>query len=114
MTILGIYILVSLGFVALAMAEFAFMLLLNRRMSLSTNAKTNMGIRKKGSKGCLAKMKSKVQVKSNISHLKSVVEQRVQIPPAHIIDLVAFWVHFIAFLVFNLMYWGADIIKRMV
>ena len=115
MTILGIYILVSLGFVALAMAEFAFILLLNRRMSVSTNANKDLGIRKKEKKGYPAKMRSKVKVNTNMNKApKSVANQGVQIPPSHIIDVAAFCVHFVAFLVFNVMYWGTDTIKKMI
>ena len=84
-------------------------------MSLNTNAKKDLGSRKKEEKGYFVKMKSKVKVKTNINrHLKSVAKQGVQTPPTHIIDLVAFCVHFVAFVVFNVMYWRTDTIKNMV
>ena len=88
MTILGTYILVSLAFVAFAMVEFAFIVLLKRRATMHQNEQKvvdvnpmHNGVRKDG-KPCLGA------------------------PPIHIIDVTAFFMHFVAYLIFNIWYWN--------
>ena len=87
MTILGTYILVSLAFVAFAMVEFAFIITLHRRTKMHQNEQKvaemypiNNGARK-DDKPC------------------------VGAPPIHIIDMTAFFMHFAAYLIFNIWYW---------
>ena len=88
MTILGTYILVSLAFVAFAMVEFAFIIMLNRRATMHQHEQKVAemypiynGACKDG-KPC------------------------VGVPLIHIIDITAFFLHFVAYLIFNIWYWN--------
>ena len=90
MTILGTYILVSLAFVALAMVEFAIIIMVKRRAPLHQNEQKVAEMNpmhneaRKDGKPCLGT------------------------PPIHIIDIAAFFMHFAAFLIFNISYWNVN------
>ena len=88
MTILGTYILVSLAFVAFAMVEFAFIITLNRRAKINQNERqiAEMYPMQNGARKDDAPC--------------------VGAPPIHIIDITAFFMHFVAYLNFNIWYWN--------
>ena len=107
MTILGIYILVSLGFVAIALVEFAIILFLKRRAEFINDAPKDLNLNQKKNKKKMKMLKSKV-VDSEIC--KEVRKNNPQLnlaaSKAHVIDMVAICVHFVAFLMFNIYYWN--------
>ena len=107
MTILGTYILVSLGFVAVALVEFAFILFLKRRTEFINDAKKDLDQTQKKSRKKLRMLKSKVaaskvcnEVRKNDSQTNSGLSK------VHVIDMAAICVHFVAFLMFNVYYWS--------
>ena len=106
MTILGTYILVSLGFVAIAMIEFAFILLLNRRAMVKVNAEGHEDLMKSSRKN-VNFFGSKSKLNSILNGIWNDFEKpHVSAPKSHILDLVAFSLHFVSFLIFNTFYWN--------
>ena len=107
MTILGTYILVSLGFVAITMIEFAFILLLKRRVSLENIAGEDLGLTK--SKKMLSMLKVKTKTYPTlIDNFEEKGKQKAFATPSksNLLDLVAFCLHSSAFLIFNALYWN--------
>ena len=107
MNILGMYILVSLGFVAGAMIEFAFVILLNRRTMLKMNDKQDSNRVEKNSKKqrITLKLKTKVTAINNVN-LKDGSKTQASALPLHKLDLIAFCAHSAAYVVFNTWYWN--------
>ena len=107
MTILGTYILVSLAFVSIAMMEFAFIILLNRRTMMKINTQEDKEKAKRKVKKSFRMANTKRKLKANHDKTsKQGGKISVSVPPVHIVDFVAFWIHFSAFLLFNLFYWN--------
>ena len=106
MNILGMYILVSLGFVACAMIEFAFVLLLNRRAMLKMNDKQDSSRVENNSKKHLKKLKLKTKVIAiHNGNLKGGCKTQASTLPLHKFDLIAFCAHSAAYVIFNTWYW---------
>ena len=105
MTILGTYILVSLGFVAIAMIEFAFILLLKRRVNLEKSAEEGLSLTR--SKKMLSMLKVKTKTYPTlIDNFEEKGKQKPFVTPINLLDLVAFCLHSSAFLIFNALYWN--------
>ena len=90
MTILGTYILVSLAFVAFAMVEFAFIIMLNRRATMHQHEQKVAEMYPIYNGAC----------KDD--------KPRVGVPSIPIIDITAFMLHFVAYLIFNIWYWNQN------
>ena len=103
MTILGTYILVSLGFVAVAMIEFAVILLLNRKTTPAISQEKGLDRTKNDLKMFQSKTKINTILDENIKNTK---KQNGAVPPVHVLDLIAFCVHSSAYLIFNTLYWN--------
>ena len=103
MTILGTYILVSLGFVSVAMIEFAVILLLNRKTTPVISQEKGLDRTKNDLKMFHSKTKIDTILGGNIKNTK---KQNIAIPPVHVLDLIAFCVHSSAYLIFNTLYWN--------
>ena len=104
MTILGTYILVSLAFVAFAMVEFAFIIMLNRKVTTKQNEQKVVELHNDKRKKQLRTSKYKVKVQPTRNEARKDGKSCVRVPPIHIIDLTAFFLHFVAFLIFNICY----------
>ena len=105
MTILGTYILVSLGFVAIAIIEFAFILLLKRRGSSEKIAEEDLGLTKNKKMLSMLKVKTKTYP-TLIDNIEEKGKQKTFATPINLLDLVAFCLHSSAFLIFNALYWN--------
>ena len=105
LNILGEYLLVSLGFVVAAMAEFALVILLNRRSKLktdSTDPKNSTEVKNSGiihvSRFCPdTEMKKPMKLGK---------KSQWNMPSIYVVDFIAFWLHFSAFLLYNTVYWA--------
>ena len=103
MTILGTYILVSLGFVAVAMIEFAVILLLTRKTTPTIRQEKGLD----RTKNNLTMLQSKTKINTILDgNIKNTKKPNVAIPPVHVLDLIAFCVHSSAYLIFNTLYWN--------
>ena len=103
MTILGIYILVSLGFVAIALVEFAIILFLKRRTEFINDAAKDLDLVQTKNMKKMRMRTSKVvcrEVQKNDPQLNLTALK------VHVSDMVAICVHFVAFLMFNIYYWN--------
>ena len=107
MTILGTYILVSLGFVACAIIEFAFVLMLKRRNQSEMTIKEDIDLVKtKGQKHLkLFPPRSKINGILNVSNNEA-CKENAKASSVNRFDLAAFCLHLAAFLMFNAMYWN--------
>ena len=92
-----------LGFVVIAMLEFALIILINRRATIQKNSKNDTTRERKSAKS----MNSVTKVRP-FSTLEKKQEKEIKfvVPPIHVIDLVFFWVHLSSFLIFNIIYWN--------
>ena len=106
MTILGTYILVSFAFVAFAMVEFAFVIMLNRKLTMNQNEPKVVEMNKKKRKTQFRTSNFKGKVNPTRNKVRKDGKQCMGVPPIHIIDLTAFFMHFVAFLIFNIWYWN--------
>ena len=87
------------------MIEFAIIVLLSQRITMKNNSKKNLGKKNKNTKKTIVDSNTKVILgweKMKIENKRF----KLMIPPIHVIDFAAFWVHFLSFLVFNIMYWS--------
>ena len=105
MTILGTYILVSLGFVAIAMIEFAFILLLKRRVNLEKNAEDDLCLTRNNKMMSMLKVQTKTYP-TLIENFEENGKRPAFATPINLLDLVAFCLHSAAFLIFNALYWN--------
>ena len=107
MTILGMYILVSLGFVAIALIEFAFILFLKRRTEFIHDAPKDLNLAQTKNKKNMRMLTSKVVASTVCREVQKNDPQRdLAVSKVHVIDMVAICVHFVAFLMFNIYYWN--------
>ena len=115
---------VSLVFVVFALIEFALILVLNRRQAIKSNSGQSGTTPKKENGIPLTAEKlfrrvaplTVVEEKENVrletanaiadgSRMTTELGKSVfVIPPIHVIDFIAFWVHFSCFMLFNLIY----------
>ena len=113
MNILGQYLLVSLGFVVAAVIEFAFVDHLNRVADLKRKF-TKENSASKNTKDAilsltkLEKANSKVKpAQKNEAKKKSIFI--LVLSSIRLFDFVAFLLHFLAFLAFNIVYWNQNL-----
>ena len=112
MNALGLYLIVSLGFVVTALLEFALVIFIHRRMLLNKSGdnKVTTGKNEKRNKSrntkIIGPMKSKM-IPSISASIKSIETNRdiKALPLISHIDLIAFGLHFLSFLIFNIVYW---------
>ena len=116
MNALGLYLLVSLVFVILALVEFAFVALLSRVANPDenkihddkTDKKTNEDIEKAVPKEAPNRQGSFVNVW--MKELEKVQYQKKfkpfsNMPPIHVVDVISFFLFTFLFVVFNIIYW---------
>ena len=116
MNALGLYLLVSLVFVILALVEFAFVALLSRVANPDENKinddktdyKTNEDIQNPERKEAPNRQGSFVNVW--IKGLEKVQYQKKfkpfsNMPPIHVVDVISFFLFTFLFVVFNIIYW---------
>ena len=102
---IGKYLLGCLGFVVVAMLEFALIILINRRATIKKNSKDNFISERKSAKSMNSITKN---WPNSIMEKKEEKEIRFAVPPIHVIDFVFFWVHLSSFLIFNIIYWNSN------
>jgi len=105
LNILGEYLLVSLGFVVAAMAEFALVILLNRRSKLKTDATDlkNSHEEKNSEITHVSRFCPDTEMKKPMKQGKI---SEWNMPSIYVVDFIAFWLHFSAFLLYNVVYWA--------
>ena len=116
MNALGLYLLVSLVFVILALVEFAFVALLSRVANPDENKinddktdyKTNEDIQNPERKEAPNRQGSFVNVW--IKGLEKVQYQKKvapfsNMPPIYVVDVISFFLFTFLFVVFNIIYW---------
>ena len=94
-----------LGFVVVAMLEFAFIILINRRATIKKNSIDNFISERKSAKSMNSITKN---WPNSIIEKKEEKEIRFAVPPIHVIDFGFFWVHLSSFLIFNIIYWNSN------
>ena len=107
MTILGMYILVSLGFVAIALVEFAIILFFKRKTEFTNDAPKDLDLTQKANKKKMRMLKSKVVASKLCNEVRKHDSQlNATLSKVDVIDMVAICVHFVAFFMFNVYYWN--------
>ena len=85
------------------MLEFAFVILLNHYTNSKKDLGKDVAKDKNYAKGCNTKA---MYLLNKLNHEKKATKNIT--PPNHIIDFIAFWVHFVSFLMFNMIYWSRN------
>ena len=98
---------VSLAFVVVAMLEFACIILISRKGALKSITEKEIAKKNKDKKAMALKTKKNIHPSSNKAK-KEKSGAKLIIPPSHVIDSVAFCVHFLSFLIYNIIYWTDD------
>ena len=120
---------VSLGFVVCALIEFAFILLLNRRVTKKkntlkyeqmskTNNTNNLSIvtpSRRVAPLAIVEEKERMHLKivKEMQHRKKLMKEIdrsfCSVPSVHVVDFVAFWVHLFFFSLYNCIYWSENL-----
>ena len=96
-----------LGFVVVAMFEFALIILINRREAAKRSFQDDKNNRERKS---ARKLRFKMKIQPTLKKAKSKnMEIKSIIVSAHVIDFVSFWIHFSGFLIFNIIYWNDNL-----
>ena len=104
LNVLGEYLLVSLGFVVAAIAEFALVILLKRKHKLALDSKDNNNSFEQDDKDTVHGWQSRVKLwtKHFTEQIRKLTWNR---PLIYAVDFVSFWVHLSSFLLYNTIYW---------
>ena len=94
-----------LGFVVVAMLEFALIILINRRATIQRNSQDKFISERKSAKSISSITKNWPH---GIMDKKEEKEIKFVVPPIHVIDFIFFWVHLSSFLIFNIIYWSSN------
>lgn len=100
MNILGLYVLASLGFVLGAMIEFAFVDHIHRMTALKERYRNDESLPEDKT----AKLSSKINPLQK-ENAKAISLIKLFLSNLNGIDLMAFFLHFFSFLLFNAVYW---------
>ena len=96
-----------LGFVVVAMFEFALVILFNRREAAKRSFQDD---RNNKERKPAKKLRFKMKIQPTLRKANSEnMEIKSIIVSAHVIDFVSFWIHFSAFLIFNIIYWNDNL-----
>ena len=88
-----------------AMLEFACIILISRKNTLKNSPEKDFVKKSKAKKLVMIKFNRNVHP-TWIKEKKEKKEMKFTAPPNHVIDSVAFCVHFLSFLVYNIIYWS--------
>ena len=106
LNILGEYLLVSLGFVVATIAEFALVVLLNRKEKLNHDNKNLTNSNEKKDYGLVRVFKIReIDESKNIDLMNSTEKPQWKRPSIYVVDFVAFWIHLSSFILYNMIYW---------
>ena len=106
LNILGEYLLVSLGFVVAAIAEFALVILLNRKEKLNHDDKNSKNLIEKKDAGLGRVFKTReLNESKDIDLMNSKEKPQWKRPSIYVVDFLAFWIHLSSFTLYNLIYW---------
>ena len=106
LNILGEYLLVSLGFVVAAIAEFALVILLNRKEKLNHDNKSLTNSNEKKDYGFVRVFKIReIDESKTIDSMNSKEKPQWKRPSIYVVDFLAFWIHLSSFALYNMIYW---------
>ena len=110
MNILGQYLLVSLGFVVVAVIEFALVDHLNRIVDLKRKSENEKKQTKQTKDAILTIAKLNTKVKPSQKYeVKKKSTFMLVISSIRLFDFIAFLLHFLAFVAFNIVYWNQNV-----
>ena len=104
---IGEYILVCLSFVVAAVFEFALVILANRNATLKTNSEDDLGKGNDATKTMI--MKATTKIHPTCKKGKKNKEFKITVPPSYVFDSVAFFIHLLCFVIYNLKYWNENL-----
>ena len=95
----------------MALLEFAFVIMVNRRATQNKEAKTdiknelNEGRRKASNKNNVKLMNSRLLILETTDEERRAQKWIHAIPSIQSVDFIALGLHFVSFLLFNIVYW---------